>query len=99
MLGQLTAEAAGKFDPREESEWVAQLAAKHRSNSERSAPLMHSNTVPIHPLRLCNEVKDVISRDTILVVDGHEILNFARQSIPIYQPRAASMPAPTDAWA
>jgi thiamine pyrophosphate-dependent acetolactate synthase large subunit-like protein len=46
---------------------------------------LHSNKVPIHPLRLCNEVKDVISRDTILVVDGHEILNFARQSIPIYE--------------
>jgi thiamine pyrophosphate-dependent acetolactate synthase large subunit-like protein len=89
VLGQLTAEAAGKFNPREETQWVAQLAAKHRSNSERSAPLMHSNTVPIHPLRLCNEVKDVISRDTILVVDGHEILNFARQSIPIYQARCS----------
>jgi acetolactate synthase-1/2/3 large subunit len=41
--------------------------------------------VPIHPLRLCREVRDLISRDTILIVDGHEILNFARQSIPIYQ--------------
>jgi len=46
---------------------------------------MHSSKVPIHPLRLCNEVKESITRDTILVVDGHEILNFARQSIPIYE--------------
>jgi len=84
VLEQLTAEARGRFNPGEESPWVAQLAAKHRSNLERNAPLMHSSKVPIHPLRLCNEVKDVITRDTILVVDGHEILNFARQSIPIY---------------
>jgi acetolactate synthase-1/2/3 large subunit len=89
VLEQLRAEAAGKLNGKEESQWVAQLAAKHRSNQERSMPLMHSNTVPIHPLRLCNEVKDVITRDTILVVDGHEILNFARQSIPIYQARCA----------
>ncbi|MGH9207438.1 MAG: thiamine pyrophosphate-dependent enzyme, partial [Acidimicrobiales bacterium] len=41
------------------------------------------------PLRLCNEVKDVITRDTILVVDGHEILNFARQSIPIFNARCS----------
>ena len=27
-----------------------------------------------------------MSRDTILVVDGHETLNFARQSIPTYAP-------------
>ena len=88
VLNQMTEEAKGRF-PREESAWVSQLAAKHRSNLERSAPLLHSDKTPIHPLRLCNEVKDVISRDTILVVDGHEILNFARQSIPIYQPRFA----------
>ncbi|MBV8773845.1 MAG: thiamine pyrophosphate-binding protein [Deltaproteobacteria bacterium] len=87
VLQQLTAEAKGRFNPREEMPWVSQLSAKHRSNLERSSPLLHSDTVPIHPLRLCNEVKNVISRDTILVVDGHEILNFARQSIPIYQAR------------
>jgi len=87
VLQQLTAEAKGRFNGKEETPWVSQLAAKHRSNLERNAPLLHSDKVPIHPLRLCNEVKDVISRDTILVVDGHEILNFARQSIPIYQAR------------
>jgi thiamine pyrophosphate-dependent acetolactate synthase large subunit-like protein len=89
VLEQLTDEAKGRFNPREENAWVSQLAAKHRTNMERNAPLLHSDKVPIHPLRLCNEVKDVISRDTILVVDGHEILNFARQSIPIYQARAS----------
>jgi thiamine pyrophosphate-dependent acetolactate synthase large subunit-like protein len=85
VLRQLTEEADGRFEAHRESAWVAQLSAKHRSNQERSAPLLHSDAVPIHPLRLCREVRDVISRDTILIVDGHEILNFARQSIPIYQ--------------
>jgi acetolactate synthase-1/2/3 large subunit len=89
VLGQLTADAAGRFDPKTDSEWVSQLGVKHRSNLERSAPLLHSDKLPIHPLRLCNEVKEVISRDTILVVDGHEILNFARQSIPIFQARCS----------
>src|SRR5271154_7394438 len=36
VLEQLTAEAAGRFNPKEETEWVAQLAVKHRSNMERS---------------------------------------------------------------
>jgi thiamine pyrophosphate-dependent acetolactate synthase large subunit-like protein len=87
VLQQLTSAARDRFNPREEIPWVSQLSAKHRSNLERSSPLLHSDKVPIHPLRLCNEVKETISRDTILVVDGHEILNFARQSIPIYQAR------------
>jgi acetolactate synthase-1/2/3 large subunit len=86
VLQQLTAEAAGKINGKQETAWVAQLAAKQRSNEERSAELLHSSKVPIHPLRLCREVREVISRDTIIVVDGHEILNFGRQSIPVYEP-------------
>ncbi len=86
VLKQLTAAAAGKFRPQEETPWISQLSAKERSNAEHDLPLLNSNKVPIHPLRLCNEVRDIITRDTILVTDGHEILNFARQSIPIYAP-------------
>jgi acetolactate synthase-1/2/3 large subunit len=86
VLQQLTAEAAGKINGKQETAWVAQLAAKQRSNEERSAELLHSSKVPIHPLRLCREVREIISRDTIIVVDGHEILNFGRQSIPVYEP-------------
>ncbi len=85
VLQQLTEEAAGKFDPMRETPWIARLAVKQRSNEERMAPLLHSDQIPIHPLRLCREVREIISRNTILVVDGHEILNFARQSIPIYE--------------
>jgi len=85
VLNQLNEEARGKFDAAVETEWVARLAVKQRTNAERSAPLLHSDKSPIHPLRLCKEIKDLVSRDTILVVDGHEILNFARQSIPVYQ--------------
>ncbi len=85
VLNQLNEEARGKFDAAAETEWVARLAVKQRTNAERSAPLLHSDNSPIHPLRLCKEIKDLVSRDTILVVDGHEILNFARQSIPVYQ--------------
>ena len=39
---------------------------------------------PIHPLRLCRELRDVMPRDAILCVDGQGILNFARQAIPTF---------------
>ena len=42
--------------------------------------------MPIHPLRLCKEVRDFLERDAILVVDGQEILNYGRQSIPTFVP-------------
>lgn len=40
----------------------------------------------IHPLRLCEEIKNFMRRDAILVVDGQEILNFGRQSMPTFAP-------------
>ena len=40
----------------------------------------------IHPLRLCEEIKNFQKRDTILCVDGQEILNYGRQSIPTFTP-------------
>ena len=40
----------------------------------------------IHPLRLCEEVRNVMQRSAILWVDGQEILNFGRQSIPTFAP-------------
>nr|MCS5608392.1 thiamine pyrophosphate-dependent enzyme [Alphaproteobacteria bacterium] len=45
-----------------------------------------SDAVPIHPLRLCEEVKNFMNRDAVLVVDGQEILNYGRQSMPTYAP-------------
>jgi thiamine pyrophosphate-dependent acetolactate synthase large subunit-like protein len=47
---------------------------------------MAMNNTPIHPLRLCEEVKNFMKRDAILVVDGQEILNFGRQSMPTFAP-------------
>ena len=39
-----------------------------------------------HRLRLCDEIKNFMQRDAILVVDGQEILNFGRQSMPTFVP-------------
>src|SRR5690606_14124042 len=43
-----------------------------------------NDSLPIHPLRLCREIRDLIDRDAILVVDGQEILNYGRQSLPTF---------------
>ena len=81
---QLTEAARGRFDPRAESEWTTTLAQKDAARAEQTATLMDSNATPIHPLRVCREVRDFMDRDAILAVDGHETLNFARQSIPTH---------------
>jgi thiamine pyrophosphate-dependent acetolactate synthase large subunit-like protein len=56
--------------------------------AKRQAPGANKpmDETPIHPLRLCDEIKNFMQRDAILVVDGQEILNFGRQSIPTFAP-------------
>src|SRR5216683_594661 len=82
VLRQLIDEAGGKFPANKE--WSEALRSQDTRAQEKSVAVMNSNARPIHPLRLCKEVRDFMDRDAIIVVDGHEILNFARQSIPTY---------------
>ncbi len=86
VLRQLIAEARGTFKESAYAEWVAALRGYDRRSQEKAQALLDSDALPIHPLRLCKEVRDFMDRDAILVADGHEILNFARQSIPLYAP-------------
>ena len=64
--------------------WTETLHSQDTRAQEKAVALLNSNAEPIHPLRLCKEVRDFMDRDAIIVVDGHEILNFARQSIPTH---------------
>ncbi len=86
VLKQLTEAARQAFPKPVDLPWIDALRQAARANEEKSAPLLNSDAEPIHPLRLCKEVRDFMDRDAIIVVDGHEILNYARQSIPTYAP-------------
>ena len=85
-LGQLNKAIEGRIDPSQYELWRNSLAENEAS--KRSAPGGNSlsDAVPIHPLRLCEEVKNFMNRDAVLVVDGQEILNYGRQSMPTYAP-------------
>jgi acetolactate synthase-1/2/3 large subunit len=86
VLQQLNTAAGKAFAKPIDLPWVDDLRQASRSNEEKSEALLNSDATPIHPLRLCKEVRDFMDRDAIIVVDGHEILNYARQSIPTYAP-------------
>ena len=74
------------FQSKSDSKWVESLREADESRRERVAPLENSDQRPIHPLRLCKELRDVMDRDAILAVDGNEILHYGRQSMPTYVP-------------
>ena len=68
------------------SPWVEYLRDIELNRRQRSEQLENSEQVPIHPLRLCKELREVMDRDAILSVDGNEILHYGRQSIPTFEP-------------
>ena len=85
VLGQLLDAVDGRLAGRYER-WVAYLADLNQEKRLDAERAMSTDQLPIHPLRLCREVRDFLERDAILCVDGQEILNFGRQSIPTYVP-------------
>ncbi len=87
VLGQML-NALDGFPNKRDSEWVRFLRQTDAARRDRSEAQMATDQTPIHPMRLCREVRDVLDRDAVLIEDGHEILNMARQTIPSYAPRA-----------
>lgn len=85
-LKQLSDAVEGEEHSRRFAAWRSHLDAIEQERSAKNDGLLSSDKLPIHPLRLCKEVRDFIDRDAILVVDGAEILNYARQSIPTFLP-------------
>jgi len=86
VLEQLRAEAEGKIAPKRYAAWTGKLRTLDAEKGAEQDKAMSRDETPIHPLRLCKEVRDFMRRDGILVVDGQEILNFGRQAIPTYVP-------------
>ena len=84
VLRQIVGAADGRVDAKRYAEWLAHLGSVNRGKRAESEAAMRTDQMPIHPLRLCKEVRDFLDRDAILVVDGQEILNYGRQAIPTY---------------
>lgn len=61
-------------------DWADDLVANDAAKEPDRKTL--SEVVPIDPLRLCEEVRRVLPRDAVFIVDGHETLEFARRWIP-----------------
>ena len=86
VLQQLIAQAEGRLNASRYVGWVEHLRALDRTKTAQAEGKMKTDQKPIHPLRLCKEIRDFLDRDAILVVDGQDILNYGRQSIPTFMP-------------
>lgn len=88
VLQALVAAAPTSLKPARYQAWTERLARKERESQQKAEASMSTDAVPIHPARLCKEIRDWIPRDAIVVADGQEVLNIARRTIPFYLPRS-----------
>ncbi|MFA4834991.1 MAG: thiamine pyrophosphate-binding protein [Dehalococcoidia bacterium] len=95
VLKQLIEEAQKEFDSTKIAPWAQTLRKKNEEKAAMMAPALNTNQTPIHPWRLCKEIRDVLPRDGILAVDGQQALVFSNQSIPAYSPGCRLLPGPS----
>lgn len=67
-----------------EKAWHTTLREAKRAREERLLGLAGSDAVPMHPLRLCREVRDFLDRDAVVICDGGDISAWANALIPAH---------------
>jgi thiamine pyrophosphate-dependent acetolactate synthase large subunit-like protein len=86
LLAAVADRAEGVARSRAEGSWLAELRAAREKNEQMLAGQLDSDAVPMTPHRLLREVRDVLPRDAIIVVDGQVILSAGRQVLQSYTP-------------
>ncbi len=68
------------------SDWLAYIRGEETRAQERDEALMASNAMPIHPMRLCGEIRNFIDENTTVVGDGGDIVSYGGRVINVYRP-------------
>ncbi|HYT95067.1 MAG TPA: thiamine pyrophosphate-binding protein [Gemmataceae bacterium] len=93
VLGQLAA-AVGKVPAERRKAWLDHLRATEQRALEKELPLLNSDAVPIHPLRLAREINDFMTEDTIFIGDGGDIVTISASVVQTYLPGQWLDPGP-----
>lgn len=67
-------------------EWLRLLREAEAKAYAKDEAMMNSDSIPIHPLRLCREIRDFLDRDATVVGDGGDIVTFGARVIRANEP-------------
>lgn len=68
------------------AEWVEKVRGDELKREKAEEPLLNSDEVPIHPLRLCKEIRDFVDEDATIIADGGDFISFSARVLRIYHP-------------
>ncbi len=66
--------------------WVREVMGEDRALKSADERLLGSHAVPIHPMRLCKELRDFLDQDATVIGDGGDIVTFAARVLNIHHP-------------
>ncbi|GER85616.1 MAG: acetolactate synthase [Thermogemmatispora sp.] len=69
-----------------ERAWLRFIREEEARAWERDAAALNSDAVPIHPMRLCKEIRDFIDEETTVIGDGGDIVSYGGRVINVYRP-------------
>ncbi len=80
------AEATKQRKGEAEDDWLTYIREAERKSLQRDEAVLNSEAVPIHPMRLCREIRDFIDEETTVVGDGGDIVSYGGRIINVYRP-------------
>ena len=86
VLSQLIEALSGADYQSKGKSWVEEVIAEDRTLKAADEELLNSNASPIHPMRLCKELRDVLDEDATVIGDGGDIVTFAARVLKINKP-------------
>ena len=85
VLTEMTNNVA-KHDLRKPTDWIERLNLARQRFLQRVAEGENSDSVPVHPLRICKEVRELFGDDTTISIDGGDASLFSHIAFDHYHP-------------
>jgi acetolactate synthase-1/2/3 large subunit len=73
-------------EPGDHADWLERIRAVEEQALAKEEALMASDTTPVHPLRLCRDLRDALDRDAYVVGDGGDIVSFGARVLTPWEP-------------
>lgn len=85
VLRQFNTELA-KTPAKKKTEWINKVREVEQERDKAIQPLLYSERVPLHPLRVLREVRDFLDKDATVIGDGGDFVTTAAGVLRPYQP-------------
>jgi len=94
MAAVAQAASAGKNGAGKRAGWLQELRAEEDRLYEERLPKIKSDAQPIHPLRLCYEINEFLTDDSVYIGDGGDIVTFSGGVVKPHRPGHWMDPGP-----